>query len=110
MSKAPANASPPPPHRSWPNAVSTAATNVSPVPTTVIWFGVTGSRCRADISASAWRRTHASNRVVNIDHLSGPGSLSHGAAPARFLVDSPHPRGALLPALGASFLTPLPAL
>src|SRR5260370_26006050 len=102
MSKVPAKASTTPPHRSWPNAVSTAATNVSPVPTTVIWFGVTGSRCKADISASAWRRTHASNRAVNIDHLSRLGALSHSADVARFVVDSHDPRGGLLPGLAMS--------
>src|SRR5260370_28175717 len=98
MSKVPAKASTTPPHRSWPNAVSTAAAKVSAVPTTVIWFGVTGSRWIADMSASAWRRTHASNRVVNTDHLSRSDDPSLAAQPARFLVDSHDLSGTLLPA------------
>src|SRR5260370_34882531 len=104
MSKVPEKDSTTPPHRRWPNAVSTAAAKVSAVPTTVIWFGVTGSRWIADMSASAWRRTHASNRVVNIDHLSRSDGLSLGAQLARFLVDSHDLRGNLLPGIAASLL------
>src|SRR5260370_11118243 len=104
MSKVPEKASTTPPHRSWPNAVSTAAAKVSAVPTTVIWFGATGSRWSSDMSASAWRRTHASNRVVNIDHFSRSDGLSLGAQLARFLVDSHDLRGNLLPGIAASLL------
>src|SRR5712692_11074137 len=99
MSNVPAKASTTPPHRSWPNAVRTAATNVSAVPTTVIWFGVTGSRRTADINASACRRTQASNRVVNIHHLKFPYGVSPFAQPPGLLIDAHDPRSDLLPGI-----------
>src|SRR5712664_1425592 len=104
MSNVPAKARTTPPHRSGPPAVSTAATNVSAVPTTVIWFGVTGRRRSADINASAWRRTQASNRVVNIHHLSGTDSFLSSAELTRLVVDSDDPAGDLLPGIPASLL------
>src|SRR5712692_10434719 len=104
MSNVPAKASTTPPHRSWPNAVSTAATNVSAVPTTVIWFGVTGSRRSADISVSACRRTQASNRVVNIHQLSFVHSLSLFAQPPGFSIDVHDLRGDFLPGIAARLL------
>src|SRR5207248_11179056 len=73
MSNVPANASTSPAGRSCPVPASNAARNVRAVPTTVIWFGVTGSRPRADIRLSAWRRTQASNRVVNMHLLEHAG-------------------------------------
>src|SRR5207302_8456193 len=75
-----------PAHRNGPNATRPAATKVSPRPTTVTWFGVSGVRPSAETSASACRRTHASNRVVNTRHLQCPGRLS-GQRFARFLVN-----------------------
>src|SRR2546422_1532550 len=69
MSQVPAKMSTTPAQRSCPNAASPAARNVSASPTTVTWFGVSGVRPSAVIKASAWRRTHASNRVVNTSHL-----------------------------------------
>src|SRR6266852_1123001 len=104
MSNVPAKASMTPPHRRSPNAVSTAATKVSAVPTTVIWFGVTGSRWSADIRASAWRRTQASNRVVNIHHLPGAHRLSLFAQPARFPINVHDLRSDLLPGIAARLL------
>src|SRR5690242_18652243 len=86
MSHVPAKTSTKPAQRSWPNATSPAATNVSPRPTTVTWFGVRGVRPSADTSASAWRRTQASNRVVNTGHLQCPGRL-RGQRLASLLVD-----------------------
>src|SRR5690349_23201733 len=69
MSHVPARIRTTPAQRSWPNAIRPDAKNVSTTPTTVTWFGVRGDRPSAEISASAWRRTQASNRVVNIGHL-----------------------------------------
>src|SRR4030088_2897792 len=73
MSNVPAKIHTTPAHRRWPNATSIEAANVSPSPITVIWFGVTGSRRTADIKVSAWRRTPASNRAVNIAPLNPAG-------------------------------------
>src|SRR5258706_10584784 len=66
MSNVQENASTTPAQRSSPNAARTAARKVNSVPTTVIWLGVTGRRPNAAINRSAWRRTQASNRVVNM--------------------------------------------
>src|SRR6266700_3341461 len=108
MSNVPAKARTTPPHRSCPDATSTAAANVSAVPTTVIWFGVTGSRLSAVISACARRRTQASNRVVNIHHLSRH-HLSLRAHLARFLVYLQDLRRDLLPCITAGLLDPVVA-
>src|SRR5438046_48810 len=67
-------------------ATSVAARNVSATPTTLTWFGVSGLRPSADTSAWAWRRTQASNRVVNTRHLQRPGRLRGKRLPC-FLVD-----------------------
>src|SRR5437764_15151038 len=80
MSKVPPNARTTPAQRSWPAPARIAARNAIEVPTTVIWFGVTGSEASADINLSAWRRTQASNRVVNIDHLKAGFVRSRGLA------------------------------
>src|SRR5581483_6815322 len=69
MSKVPPNASTMPAASSCPAATRIAARKAIDVPTTVIWFGVTGSDARRDMKRSAFRRTQASNRVVNMHHL-----------------------------------------
>src|SRR5215510_16222323 len=73
MSHVPARISTTPAQRRSPKAISPAATNVSTTPTTVTWFGVSGDRPSALMSASAWRRTQTSNRVVNTSHLHSLG-------------------------------------
>ena len=83
MSKVPANASTMPAGKSWPAAIKTAARKVSAVPTTVIWFGVTGRRPSADIRRSAWRLTQASNRVVNMHLL----QRARDSGATRLLID-----------------------
>src|SRR5207302_11358956 len=86
MSQVPAKIRTTPAQRSCPNAASPAARNVSASPTTVTWFGVSGVRPSAVIKASAWRRTQASNRVVNTGHLHRLGRVG-GEREARLLVD-----------------------
>src|SRR5690348_2039573 len=86
MSHVPAKIRTTPAHRRCPNAARPAASTVSAKPTTVTWFGVSGVRPSAVMSASARRRTHASNRVVNTRHLQSAGRL-RGERLARFLVD-----------------------
>src|ERR1700694_3342692 len=79
---------------------------VSATPTTVIWFGVTGTRPSADINASARRRTQASNRVVNIYLLNSPG-VRHDAAGcrrARLFVDLDDLGSHRLPRIAPCFL------
>src|SRR4029077_511375 len=95
----PANARTTPPQRSWPNAASTAATKVRATPMTVIWLGVTGMRPSAVISASARRRTQASNRVVNMDLLGATGDHRH-----RLFVDLDDLRRHRLPSVATGFL------
>src|SRR5690349_11435015 len=75
MSHVPATMRTMPAQRSWPIATSPAAKNVNASPTTVTWFGVNGVRPSAFINASALRRTHASNRVVNTAYLQGRDGL-----------------------------------
>src|SRR5579859_5653196 len=104
MSKVPPTASTTPPQRSWPNATRRAAMNVSAVPMTVTWFGVTGRRASADINLSACRRTHASNRVVNIHHLTAAFE-----GPAGLLVDLDHLLGHRLPRVPPRLLLSGPA-
>src|SRR2546430_8245468 len=86
MSQVPAKIRTTPAQRSCPNAASPAATTVSPKPTTVTWFGVSGVRPSAVINASARRRTQASNRVVNIGHLQRLWA-ARGEGLARLLVN-----------------------
>src|ERR1700730_1178142 len=107
MSNVPAKARTTPPQRSWPPAVSTAATKVSAVPSTVIWFGVTGRRPSAAIRDSACRRTQASNRVVNIQHLSRTDHLSLRAYLASLAIDLEHLRSDLFPCVAAGLLEPV---
>src|SRR6185312_17398610 len=102
MSNVPANASTTAAHTRSPRPVRKAAPKVSSVPTTVIWFGVTGRRPRADISASARRRTQASNLVVNIAHLRGPAILARDARGlARLAINVDHLRGHAVPRVPA---------
>src|ERR1700676_90722 len=105
MSHVPAKIRTTPAHCRWPKAISPAATKVSATPTTVSWFGVKGTRPTADIKASAWRRTQASNRVVNMTLL---GVLRHGLRGfARFLVDLDHLRGDCVPRVAPCLLVPI---
>src|SRR5712692_2509424 len=99
MSHVPAKISTTPAHLSCPKAASEAATKVRTRPTTVIWFGVKGTRPTADIKASALRRTQASNRVVNMAYLSFRGwLLCRLTCP---LVHLDHLRGDRLPRVAA---------
>src|SRR5579864_7135104 len=91
MSQVPAKISTTPAHRSCPKATRPDAKKVSARPTTVIWLGVIGKRPIAVITASARRRTHASNLVVNTAHLQSLQRLLDGHA-ARLLVDLQHLR------------------
>src|ERR1700687_1860482 len=102
MSQVPAKIRTTPAHRSWPKATRDAATNVRTRPTTVTWLGVNGTRPMAAIRASARRRTHASNRVVNIAHL-GLCRLSSRCASC-ILVSLNHPRSDCLPCVAPRFL------
>src|SRR4029077_13622529 len=87
MSHVPAKISTTPAHLSWPNAARPAARKVIPVPMNVTWFGVRGVRPSAVTSASARRRTQASNRVVNTAHLQ-VGRMRRRQRRARLLVDA----------------------
>src|SRR5690349_25155357 len=89
MSHVPAKISTIPAQRSWPNAASPDAKNVRARPTNVTWFGVRGVRPSAASSASAWRRTQASKRVVNTRHLQF-SSRRGGEGLARVVVDVDH--------------------
>src|SRR5690348_3686016 len=86
MSQVPASTRTTPAQRRCPKAINPAAKNMSATPTTVTWLGVSGVRPSAVISASACRRTQASNRVVNIRHLQLHRGL-RGLCLARLLVD-----------------------
>src|SRR5438105_176263 len=91
MSKVPAKARTMPAGSSRPKPASAAATNVSAIPTVVIWFGVSGERARRRASLSALRLTHAWKRVVNTRF----GLLLTRRAPclSRLLIDLDHPGG-----------------
>src|SRR5436190_22919908 len=106
MSHVPAKMSTMPAQRSCPAAASPAATKVSARPTTVTWFGVSGVLPRAVIRASAWRRTQASNRVVNIAHLQHGQGL-RGKRSASLLVDLDHLGGDDLPRVAARLVQPI---
>src|SRR5579859_6724860 len=103
MSQVPAKMRTTPAQRNWPNAARPDARTVAQRPTTVTWFGVSGTRPAADISASARRRTQASNRVVNICHLDVPGRLRGGHLD-RFLVDLDHLRRHRIPRVPTGLL------
>src|SRR5437588_12276755 len=100
MSQVPAKIRTTPAQRNCPNAASPAATTVSAKPTTVTWFGVSGVRPSAVISASARRRTQASNRVVNICHLKRPWAAGREGL-ARLLVDLDDLRRHAVPGVAA---------
>src|SRR5581483_658529 len=99
MSKVPPNASTMPAASSCPAATRIAARKAIDVPTTVIWFGVTGSDARRDMKRSAFRRTQASNRVVNMHHLkfrhAGARGISRLAVDLQHLLGDGAPRIAL---------------
>src|SRR5437879_10724595 len=103
MSHVPAKISTTPAHRRWPKATRPAARKVSPRPTTVTWLGVIGLRPSADTSASAWRRTQASNRVVNTGHLQCC-RRSCGECLTRLLVDLDDLRCDKLPRVASGLL------
>src|SRR3981189_3304021 len=106
MSQGPATISTTPAQRSSPKATSVAATNVSSSPTTVTWFGVKGTRPSADIKASALRRTHASNRVVNKALFLSLRLQSRGepCRLASFFVDLDHLRSDGIPGIPSRLL------
>src|SRR5438128_11895432 len=103
MSHVPAKIRTTPAHLKCPNAARPAAMKVRANPTTVIWLGVTGERPSADISASAWRRTHDSNRVVYTCPLELSGR-PRGHVFARLVVNLEHIGGDLVPRVATRFL------
>src|SRR2546423_13977191 len=103
MSHVPAKIRTRPAHRSCPKATSTAAKKVRATPTTVTWLGVSGERPSAEMRASAWRRTHASNRVVNTCHLQCPRGLRGERLP-RLVVHADHLGGDQVPGVAARLL------
>src|SRR5437773_11190814 len=103
MSHVPATTRTTPAHRSCPKATSPAAKTVRATPTTVTWLGVRGERPSAEISASAWRRTPASNRVVNSCHLHFHRGLGCKRL-ARLVVDLDHLGRAAVPGVASSLL------
>src|SRR5258708_34473040 len=107
MSHVPATISTTPAQRRSPKAISVAAAKVNSSPTTVTWFGVKGTRPRADINASALRRTHTSNRVVNIALLAQPRCEPCGLA--RLLVNLYHLRRDCVPGISPRLLMPIGA-
>src|SRR5207248_8503463 len=98
----------PPAQRRDPTATATAARNVRATPTTVTWLGVSGVRPSAVIRASAWRRTQASNRVVNTCHLHLSRGLG-GKLPARLVIDLDDLSRDCLPRVPARLLHPIVA-
>src|SRR5438552_14928923 len=66
MSKVPLKASTMPAASRYPKPASAPAANVTSIPATVTWLGVTGRRATAAASRSALRRTQAWNLLVNI--------------------------------------------
>src|SRR6476661_5701417 len=77
---------------------------------TVIWLGVIGIRPRVFINLSAWRRTHASNRVVNIYLLDMCGfRLAHGSCLSRLFVNLENLGGDDVPAEPACLFTSVSA-
>src|ERR1700694_2411589 len=111
MSHVPAKISTTPAQRRSPKATSVAAKKVNASPTTVTWFGVKGTRPTADIKASARRRTHASNRVVNMALVLSLHSHSRcePCRLARFLVNLDHLRRDGVPRIPPRLLMPVSA-
>src|SRR5260370_36420044 len=105
MSQVPAKIRTTPARSRWPNAASVAAMNVNTNPTTVTWFGVSGTRPAAAITASARRRTQASNRVVNMSLPWLARSFVRGLA--CFFVDLDHLRRDSVPRVAPRFVVPV---